>query len=90
MSDQLDSITNADVSHLHAATCLAITQFTQGRRCPCLANRIVLLLQYLATHPDLPLTSTSKDLYLNLLDYWQQVNRELKQRNQQELTLVLH
>jgi hypothetical protein len=90
MSDQLDSITTADVSHLHAATCLAITQFTQGLRCPCLANRIVLLLQYLATHPELPLTSTSKELYLNLLDYWQQVNRELKLRHQQELALVFH
>lgn len=83
MADQHDSIATADVTHLHAATCLAITQFTQGRHCPCLANRIVLLLQYLATHPDLPLTSTSKDLYLNLLEYWQQVKRELKQRNQQ-------
>jgi hypothetical protein len=90
MPDQNDTMMKADVSHLHAATCLAITQFMQGRRCPCLANRIVLLLQYLATHPDLPLTSTSKDLYLNLLDYWQQVNRELKQRNQQGLALILH
>lgn len=90
MLDQHDSITTADVSHLHATTCLAITQFMQGRRCPCLANRIVLLLQYLAPHPDLPLTSTSKDLYLNLLDYWQQVNKELKQRSQQELAMVIH
>ena len=90
MVKQHDSITTADVGHLHAATCLAITQFNQGRQCPCLANRIVLLLQYLATHPDLPLTSTSKDLYLNLLDYWQQVNKELKLRTQQESALVFH
>lgn len=57
---------------------------------PCLANRIVLLLQYLATHPELPLTSASKELYLNLLDYWQQVNREPRLRHQQELALVFH
>lgn len=90
MSDSKYSMTKVDVSHLHATTCLAITQFTQGRHCPCLANRIVLLLQYLATHPDLPLTSTSKDLYLNLLDHWQQVNRELKERNKQEFNLIVH
>ncbi len=90
MSDLDNLMTTPDVSHLHAATCLAITQFMQGKRCPCLANRIVLLLKYLATHPELPLTSTSRDLYLNLLDYWQQVHQEIKHSKQTQKKLSLH
>ncbi len=90
MSESNDFMPKADPSHLHAATCLAMTQFMQGRRCPCLANRIVLLLQYLATHPDLPLSAPSKDIYLNLLDYWRQVNSELKQLNREQFSVLFH
>lgn len=72
---------NTELSQLHAATCLAITQFNGGRPCPCLAKRIVLLLRYLATHPDLPLTKTSKDVYLNLLEHWERVCNELQQKS---------
>ena len=78
------------LSQLHAATCMAITQFTQGRHCPCLANRIVLLLQYLVTHPDLPLTETSKNLYLDLIDHWLMVRNELKQKIAQQAFALYH
>lgn len=84
------NIANTELSHLHAATCLAITQFNLGRKCPCLANRIVLLLQYLITHPDLPLTSTSKDLYLNLLDHWQRTCDELRKSQQPHNKAIYH
>lgn len=81
------NLAQTELSHLHAATCLAITQFSSsGRRCACLANRIVLLLQYLVTQPDLSLTTTSRDLYLNLLDHWQQVLNELKLKEPEPAT----
>ncbi|MBM4208901.1 MAG: hypothetical protein FJ190_13295 [Gammaproteobacteria bacterium] len=78
----------SELSQLHAATCLAITQFNLGKKCPCLANRIVLLLQYLVTHPDLPLTETSKSLYLNLIDHWLKVRNELKKKNVQSVKIA--
>lgn len=90
MPDLENVIKSPDVSQLHAATCLAITQFMHGKRCPCLANRIVLLLKYLATHPELPLTATSRDVYLNLLDYWQEVQQGLKDKTKNRANVVLH
>ena len=81
---------NFEVSQLHAATCLAITQFQQGRHCPCLAKRIVNLLRYLATHPDLPLTTTSKNLYLNLLEHWERVSAELNRAENSPTLLKFH
>jgi hypothetical protein len=77
-------LAKTELSQLHAATCLAITQYNQGRQCPCLANRIVLLLKYLITHPDLPLTQASKDVYLNLLDHWQEVSDQFKEQQYQQ------
>jgi hypothetical protein len=76
-------------SQLHAATCLAITQFNLGQKCPCLANRIVLLLQYLVTHPDMPLTEISKNLYLDLIDHWLKIRNDLKQKNKQQAQTAL-
>jgi hypothetical protein len=84
------NLANTELSQLHAATCLAITQFNQGRRCACLANRIVLLLQYLVTHPDMPITETSKNLYLDLIDHWLKVRNELKQQKSHQAAAVLH
>jgi hypothetical protein len=84
------NLAKTELSQLHAATCLAITQFNRNTQCPCLANRIILLLQYLVTHPDFPLTPTSKDLYLNLLDYWREVYNDLKQQNKQQIAPVYH
>lgn len=84
------NLANTELSQLHAATCLAITQFSQGRRCPCLANRIVLLLQYLVTHPDMPLTETSKNLYLDLIDHWLMVRNELKQKSAHQAVALYH
>jgi hypothetical protein len=83
-------LAETELSQLHAATCLAITQFNRGQRCPCLANRIVLLLQYLVTHPDLPLTAASKNVYLDLIDYWIMVRNELKQQSVQQAAVLLH
>jgi hypothetical protein len=84
------NLANSDLSQLHAATCLAITQFNQGQRCACLANRIVLLLQYLVTHPDMPLTETGKNLYLDLIDHWLKVRNELKQRKNHQPAAIFH
>jgi hypothetical protein len=78
------NLAETELSQLHAATCLAITQFNLGRKCPCLANRIVLLLQYLVTHPDLPLNDSSKSMYLNLIDHWLKVRNELKVQSKQQ------
>lgn len=84
------NLAETELSQLHAATCLAITQFNQGQRCPCLANRIVLLLQYLVTHPDLPLTAASKNVYLDLIDHWLRVRNELRQQSVKQAAVLLH
>jgi hypothetical protein len=83
-------LAKTELSQLHAATCLAITQFNLGKQCPCLANRIVLLLQYLVTHPDLPLTSSSKPVYLNLLEHWQKVKNDLNLRQSNHKTMRIY
>jgi hypothetical protein len=84
------NVAHIEISQLHAATCLAITQFQQGRHCPCLAKRIVNLLRYLATHPELPLTTTSKNLYLNLIEHWEHVSAELNRAEDSQTFLTFH
>ena len=90
MSELKNFLNKADASQLHAATCLAITQFSTSKQCPCLANRIVLMLQYLLTHPDLPLSQDGKELYLVLLEHWQRVHFQLLLQKQADSTPVFH
>lgn len=62
---------------LHAATCLSMTQFINGRHCPKLAHLIVHQLSRLIAHPDLEHASANRDMYQQLLDHWQKMTRYL-------------
>ncbi|GAB6140648.1 hypothetical protein JCM14076_13770 [Methylosoma difficile] len=62
---------------LHAATCLAMTDFINGHHCPTLAHRIVQQLHLLISHPELAETASSRDTYLLLLDHWQKITAQL-------------
>jgi len=41
-----------ELTQLHAATCLLMTRFINGRHCPKLAHLIVHQLGHLLAHPD--------------------------------------
>ncbi|QPK61507.1 hypothetical protein IVG45_11385 [Methylomonas sp. LL1] len=65
-----------DMTQLHAATCQLMTRFINGHHCPKLAHVIVHQLQQLAAHPATQL-SDSRDMYLQLLEHWQNVSNTL-------------
>lgn len=68
-----------DMSQLHAATCLMMTRFINGHHCPKLAHVIVHQLQKLLSHPDTQQTPSSRDMYQQLLEHWQNVSSALSE-----------
>lgn len=62
-----------ELTHLHAATCLLMTQFINGRHCPKLAHLIVHQLGHLLAHPELEQFPDSRKMYQQLLEHWQKV-----------------
>lgn len=81
--DRLPSPANGrELTHLHAMTCLLMTQFINGRHCPKLAHRIVSQLALLLSHPQLEHTAASRDMYLQLHDHWQRVTGLLLERRE--------
>ncbi len=62
-----------DLTDLHAATCMLMTQFINGRHCPKLAHLIVHHLGCLLTHPQLEKLPNSRAMYQQLLEHWQNV-----------------
>lgn len=80
-----------DLTRLHAATCLSMTQFINGRHCPKLAHQIVQQLNQLLAHPELNQGPGSRDTYLQLLEHWQKISAQLlEQRHSQRLATVYH
>jgi hypothetical protein len=75
MPEQPSAPAPAELTQLHAATCLSMTQFIDGRHCPKLAHSIVRQLGLLLAHPDL--ASASRELYQQLLEHWQKVTAHL-------------
>ncbi|MDD2802257.1 MAG: hypothetical protein PHE96_12445 [Methylococcales bacterium] len=62
-----------ELPQLHAATCLLMTQFINGRHCPKLAHLIVQQLSSLLAHPELEQFPDSRNMYQQLLEHWQKV-----------------
>lgn len=62
-----------DMTHLHAVTCLLMTRFINGHHCPKLAHAIVQKLQQLLAHPATQQLPDTRDMYLQLLEHWQNV-----------------
>jgi len=74
MSDERINVPmQPELPHLHAATCLLMTQFINGRHCPKLAHLIVQQLSSLLTHPELEQFPDSRNMYQQLLEHWQKV-----------------
>ncbi|OAI18758.1 hypothetical protein A1359_04090 [Methylomonas lenta] len=71
-----------DMIQLHAATCLMMTRFINGRHCPKLAHVIVQQLQKLLSHPVTQEIPDSRDMYLQLLEHWQSVLSSLLEQKQ--------
>ncbi|MBS3964344.1 MAG: hypothetical protein KGZ80_07595 [Methylomonas sp.] len=74
------AVATADMSQLHAATCLLMTRFLNGHHCPKLAHIIVQQLQKLLEHPHTQQTPDSREMYLQLLEHWQSVSTTLANR----------
>lgn len=79
-SVETNTVATAEMSQLHAATCLLMTRFLNGHHCPKLAHVIVQQLQKLLSHPH---TADSRDMYLQLLEHWQTVSTTLANRKHQ-------
>lgn len=62
-----------ELPQLHAATCLLMTRFINGRHCPTLAHLIVQQLDSLLAHPELEQFPDSCNMYQQLLEHWQKV-----------------
>lgn len=77
LSVSADSNGKQDMTQLHAATCLMMTRFINGHHCPKLAHVIVQQLQKLLSHPITQETPDSRDMYLQLLEHWQNVSSSL-------------
>jgi hypothetical protein len=71
-----------DMTQLHAATCLMMIHFINGRHCPKLAHVIVQQLQKLLSHPVTQEIPGSRDMYLQLLEHWQTVLSWLLEQKQ--------
>ncbi|WFP48700.1 hypothetical protein PL263_11330 [Methylomonas sp. EFPC3] len=81
----------AELTRLHATTCLLMTQFISGRHCPKLSQQIVSQLGHLLSHPQSQTRSESRELYQQLLMHWQGVTQQLIDlKQQQRQTAVYH
>jgi hypothetical protein len=69
-----------ELTHLHATTCLLMTRFINGHHCPKLAHLIVQKLEHLLSHPELEKVSTSRNMYQQLLEHWQNVTSLLQEK----------
>jgi hypothetical protein len=80
-----------ELAYLHAATCLSMTQFINGRQCPTLAHRIVSQLNRLLAHPELEPVSNTREMYRQLLEHWQKIAAQLlEQRRAHQNAVVYH
>lgn len=79
LSVDAKTIGKQEIPHVHAATCLMMTRYINGHHCPKLAQGIVLQLQKLLSHPVTQETPDSRDMYLQLLEHWQNVSSMLLQ-----------
>jgi hypothetical protein len=66
-----------ELAQLHAATCMLMTQFINGRHCLKLARLIVQQLACLLSHPELMEIPASRNMYQQLMEHWQQVVGQL-------------
>lgn len=83
-SAEINLISPQNISGLHAATCLLMTRFINGYQCPKLAHVIVHHLQKLLAHPATQENADSREMYLQLLEYWQNVSSSLIEQKQVE------
>jgi hypothetical protein len=91
MPEQPSTPPHTELTQLHAATCLSMTQFINGRHCPKLAHFIVHQLSLLLAHPDLAQISAGRELYQQLLEHWQKVTAHLlEQRTARERQPIYH
>jgi len=79
-----------DSAELHAATCVLMTRFINGHHCPKLAHIIVQQLQRLLTHPALEHVPTSREMYLQLLEHWQNVSTLLLEHKAAQSRSLYH
>lgn len=62
-----------ELTHLYATTCQLMIRFINGQHCPKLTHLIVQKLEHLLDHPELEKVSTSRNMYQQLLEHWQNV-----------------
>lgn len=78
-----------ELSHLHAATCMLMNQFINGRHCPKLARLIVQQLGCLLNHPELEQFPANRNLYQQLIEHWQKVGLLLlEQRSKSPISFI--
>ncbi|MDO9105948.1 MAG: hypothetical protein Q7U57_13425 [Methylovulum sp.] len=77
MPQQPPTSEKTELTSLHAATCLSMTQFINGHHCPKLAHLIVHQLRLLVGHPELEHSPASREMYQKLLTHWQEVTAYL-------------
>lgn len=81
MSDtELTEPIRQELTQLHAATCVLMTRFINGRHCPKLAHLIVQQLAGLLSHPGLAEIPASRTMYRQLMEHWQQVASQLPEQ----------
>lgn len=85
MSELQNSSKSGDLSRLHASTCLSMTHFINGHHCPKLAQQIVHQLHRLLSHPELHHQPESREMYLEMLDYWQNITRRLLAQHKDQI-----
>ncbi|MDO8844173.1 hypothetical protein [Methylicorpusculum sp.] len=74
------SIVKQELEQIHAKTCLLMTQFIGGHQCPKIAHMIVSHLQWLVSHARNSGSPNSLEMYLQLLEHWQQATQLLLAR----------
>jgi hypothetical protein len=92
MSDtELTEPIRQELTQLHAATCVLMIQFINGRHCPKLAHLIVQQLACLLSHPELVEIPASRNMYRQMMDHWQQVvDQLLEQRTARQRQSQYH
>lgn len=66
-----------ELTQLHATTCVFMTRFINGHHCPKLSHLIVQNLGHLLAHPALQRIPTSREMYQQLLEHWQNMTHYL-------------
>lgn len=83
-SAEANQMSTLDMSQLHNATCLLMTRFINGYHCPKLAHVIVHQLQKLLVHPATQQNADSREMYMQLLEHWQNVSSSLIEQKKGE------